>query len=59
MAVVLITHSYGGYNASGGPVGVGAAVGRSTRFSPIPALLVPLFAVLALYGVNANFALTV
>jgi phospholipid/cholesterol/gamma-HCH transport system permease protein len=59
MAVVMITHSYCGYNASGGPVGVGEALGRSMRFSPIAVVLVPLFAVLALYGVNPNFALTV
>ena len=31
--VVMITHCYYGYNASGGPVGVGEAVGRSMRFS--------------------------
>jgi phospholipid/cholesterol/gamma-HCH transport system permease protein len=59
MAIVMITHSYCGYNASGGPVGVGEAVGRSMRFSPISVVVVPLFAVLALYGVNPKFALTV
>ena len=32
-AVVMITHCYYGYNAGGGPVGVGEAVGRSMRFS--------------------------
>jgi phospholipid/cholesterol/gamma-HCH transport system permease protein len=57
MAVVMITHSCYGHNASGGPVGVGEAAGRSMRFSPI--LVVPPFAVLAPYGVNPNFALTV
>ena len=31
--IVMITHCYYGYNASGGPVGVGEAVGRSMRFS--------------------------
>jgi phospholipid/cholesterol/gamma-HCH transport system permease protein len=40
---VMINHCYFGYNASGGPVGVGEAVGKS----------------LALYGTNPNFNLTV
>jgi len=31
--VVMLTHCYYGYNASGGPVGVGEAVGRSMRLS--------------------------
>ena len=31
----MITHCYYGYNASGGPVGVGEAVGRSMRSSLI------------------------
>jgi phospholipid/cholesterol/gamma-HCH transport system permease protein len=57
--VVMITHCYYGYTASGGPVGVGEAVGRSMRFSLISVVIVPLFAALALYGVNPNFNLTV
>src|SRR5580698_4352136 len=32
-AVVMLSHCYYGYNASGGPVGVGEGVGRSMRFS--------------------------
>ncbi len=35
--IVMITHCYYGYNASGGPVGVGEAVGRSMRFSLVSA----------------------
>ena len=57
--LVMLTHCYYGYNASGGPVGVGEAVGRSMRFSLISVQLVVLFSALALYGVNPNFALTV
>ncbi|OBI45970.1 ABC transporter permease [Mycobacterium kyorinense] len=57
--VVMITHCYYGYTAGGGPVGVGEAVGRSMRFSLISVVVVPLFAALALYGVNPNFNLTV
>ena len=31
--VVMTTHCYYGYTATGGPVGVGEAVGRSMRLS--------------------------
>jgi phospholipid/cholesterol/gamma-HCH transport system permease protein len=58
-AIIMITHCYYGYNASGGPVGVGEGVGRSMRFSLVSVELVILLAELALYGVNPNFALTV
>lgn len=58
-AIVMVTHCYYGYNASGGPVGVGEGVGRSMRFSLVSVQLVVLSAALALYGVNPNFALTV
>ena len=57
--VVMVTHCYYGYNASGGPVGVGEAVGRSMRFSLVSVQVVVLLASLALYGVNPNFKLTV
>jgi phospholipid/cholesterol/gamma-HCH transport system permease protein len=57
--VVMVTHCYYGYNASGGPVGVGEAVGRSMRFSLVSVNVVILLAEMALYGVNPNFNLTV
>jgi phospholipid/cholesterol/gamma-HCH transport system permease protein len=57
--VVMITHCYYGYTASGGPVGVGQAVGRSMRFSLVSIVVVVLLAELALYGVDPNFNLTV
>ncbi|MGC2654895.1 MAG: ABC transporter permease [Mycobacterium sp.] len=56
---VMLTHCYYGYQASGGPVGVGQAVGRSMRLSLIMVQVVVLLATLALYGVNPNFNLTV
>jgi len=58
-AVVMITHCYYGYNAGGGPVGVGEGVGRSMRLSLVSVNVVVLSAALALYGVKPNFALTV
>jgi phospholipid/cholesterol/gamma-HCH transport system permease protein len=59
VVVVMVTHCYYGYNAGGGPVGVGEAVGRSMRFSLISVQVVVLLGTLAIYGVNPNFALTV
>jgi phospholipid/cholesterol/gamma-HCH transport system permease protein len=56
---VMVSHCYYGYNASGGPVGVGEAVGRSMRFSLISVQVVVLLGTLAIYGVNPNFNLTV
>ncbi|MDH6243463.1 ABC transporter permease [Mycobacterium sp. OTB74] len=57
--VVLLNHSYFGYYASGGAVGVGEAVGRSMRTSLIAIVTVVLLFSLALYGTDPNFNLTV
>lgn len=56
--IVMINHCYYGYFASGGPVGVGVAVGRSMRSSLVAIVVVVLFASLAIYGTNANFNLS-
>jgi phospholipid/cholesterol/gamma-HCH transport system permease protein len=58
-SVVMLTHCYYGYTASGGPVGVGLAVGRSMRFSLVAVQVVVLMSSLALYGADPNFNLTV
>ena len=58
--VVMITHCYYGYTASGGPVGVGQAVGESMRFiAGLGRGSSSCWPTLALYGVNPNFNLTV
>jgi phospholipid/cholesterol/gamma-HCH transport system permease protein len=59
VVAVMLSHCYYGYNASGGPVGVGEGVGRSMRFSLISVVVVVLLGTLAIYGVNPNFNLTV
>jgi phospholipid/cholesterol/gamma-HCH transport system permease protein len=56
---VLVNHCYFGFNASGGPVGVGEAVGKSMRASLILIVVIVLVASLALYGTDPNFNLTV
>jgi phospholipid/cholesterol/gamma-HCH transport system permease protein len=57
--IVMFSHCYYGYTASGGPVGVGEAVGRAVRFSLIAVPVIVLLFQMALYGVDPNFAFTV
>lgn len=55
---VMLVHTYYGFNASGGPAGVGEAVGRAVRTSLIVAVAVTLAVALAAYGVSGNFHLS-
>ena len=52
---VMLVHTYFGYNASGGPVGVGIAVGRAVRASLIVVVVITLSISLAVYGGSGNF----
>ena len=56
--VVMLVHTYYGYNAKGGPAGVGDAVGRAVRTSLIAAVFVTLFVSLALYGQSGGLNLS-
>lgn len=56
--VVMLVHTYYGYNATGGPAGVGEAVGRAVRASLIAAIIVLMFATFAIYGYHGNFQLS-
>lgn len=56
--VIMLVHTYYGFTASGGPAGVGEAVGRAVRTSMIAAVLVVLFVSLAVYGQSGNFNLS-
>jgi phospholipid/cholesterol/gamma-HCH transport system permease protein len=56
--VIMLVHTYYGYNASGGPAGVGEAVGRAVRTSLVFAVFVNLFVSLAIYGPTGNFHLS-
>jgi phospholipid/cholesterol/gamma-HCH transport system permease protein len=53
--VIMLVHTFYGFTASGGPAGVGEAVGRSVRTSLIAAVFVVLFLSLAIYGQSGNF----
>ena len=55
---VMLVHTYYGYNASGGPVGVGIAVGQAVRTSLIVVVTIVLLISLAVYGASGNFNLS-
>jgi len=48
--VIMCVHCYHGYTASGGPAGVGVAVGRAVRTSLIAIMLIDLLIGIAVYG---------
>jgi phospholipid/cholesterol/gamma-HCH transport system permease protein len=48
--VVTLIHCYYGYNATGGPAGVGVAAGRAIRLSIIVVVLLNLFLSMVLFG---------
>src|SRR5919206_147532 len=48
--VTILSHCYYGYRASGGPAGVGIAVGRAVRFSIVAINVIDLFLSLAIWG---------
>lgn len=54
---ILLIHTYFGYFASGGPSGVGVAVGNAVRTSLVVVVSVTLLVSLAVYGSNGNFNL--
>jgi phospholipid/cholesterol/gamma-HCH transport system permease protein len=55
---ILFIHTYYGYFASGGPAGVGVAVGTAVRSSLIVVVTITLLVSLAVYGSNGNFNLS-
>ncbi|MDR7170718.1 phospholipid/cholesterol/gamma-HCH transport system permease protein [Nocardia kruczakiae] len=55
---VMMIHTYYGYNATGGPVGVGIAVGNAVRASLVAVVSVTLLMSLAIYGTSGNFHLS-
>ncbi|BBZ31250.1 ABC transporter permease (plasmid) [Mycolicibacterium madagascariense] len=55
--VIMLVHTYYGFTATGGPAGVGEAVGRAVRTSLIAAVFVVVFLSLAIYGQSGHFNL--
>jgi phospholipid/cholesterol/gamma-HCH transport system permease protein len=56
--VIMLVHTYYGFTASGGPAGVGEAVGRAVRSSLIVTGFVIVTISLAVYGQSGNFHLS-
>jgi phospholipid/cholesterol/gamma-HCH transport system permease protein len=52
--VIVLTHCYYGYRASGGPAGVGVAVGRAVRTSIVAINLIDFFLSLAIWGATTT-----
>ncbi|MDP9165721.1 MAG: ABC transporter permease [Actinomycetota bacterium] len=55
---ILLVHTYYGFYATGGPSGVGVAVGNAVRTSLIIVVSVTLLISLAVYGSSGNFNLS-
>lgn len=55
---VMLVHTYYGYTATGGPAGVGEAVGNSVRTSLIVLTLLLLAVAMSIYGQSGNFHLS-
>ncbi len=52
--IIVLIHCYYGYYASGGPAGVGTAVGRAIRTSLVAINVVDFFLSLAIWGATAT-----
>jgi phospholipid/cholesterol/gamma-HCH transport system permease protein len=52
--VIILIHCYYGYNASGGPAGVGVAVGRGVKTAIVTVVIVDFFLSLAIWGTTTT-----
>lgn len=55
--VVILVHCYYGYTASGGPAGVGVAVGKAVRTSIVAINVIDLFLSMAIWGASTTVRL--
>jgi ABC-type transport system involved in resistance to organic solvents, permease component len=55
--VIILTHCYHGYRATGGPAGVGVAVGRAVRTSIVAINVIDFFLSLAIWGATTTVRL--
>jgi phospholipid/cholesterol/gamma-HCH transport system permease protein len=56
--VVVLVHCYYGYHASGGPAGVGVAVGRAVRLTIVFVIMTDFFFSLAVWGATTTVRIT-
>jgi phospholipid/cholesterol/gamma-HCH transport system permease protein len=52
--IIILSHCYYGYTASGGPAGVGVAVGRAVRMTIVTVALVNFFIGFAIWGTTTT-----
>jgi phospholipid/cholesterol/gamma-HCH transport system permease protein len=52
--VVVLAHCYYGFRASGGPAGVGVAVGRGVRTAIVAISVIDFFLSLAIWGATTT-----
>ncbi|MFL6121587.1 MlaE family ABC transporter permease [Actinophytocola sp.] len=52
--VIILVHCYYGYTATGGPAGVGVAVGRAVRAAIVVQMLLDFFLSLAIWGATTT-----
>jgi phospholipid/cholesterol/gamma-HCH transport system permease protein len=52
--LIILSHCYFGYRASGGPAGVGVAVGRAVRLSIVTVSIVNFFIGFAIWGTDVT-----
>ncbi|MCG8915361.1 ABC transporter permease [Actinokineospora sp. PR83] len=52
--IIILSHCYYGYNASGGPAGVGIAVGRAVRTTIVTVAIVNFFIGFAIWGTTTT-----
>jgi phospholipid/cholesterol/gamma-HCH transport system permease protein len=52
--MIILIHCHYGYNAKGGPAGVGIAVGRAVRLSIVSTAILDFFLTLVIYGTSTS-----
>jgi phospholipid/cholesterol/gamma-HCH transport system permease protein len=55
--VIILTHCYFGYTASGGPAGVGVAVGKAVRLAIVALNILDFFLSFAIWGSTTSVRL--
>jgi phospholipid/cholesterol/gamma-HCH transport system permease protein len=55
--VIILIHCYFGYTASGGPAGVGVAVGRAVRLAIVALNILDFFLSFAIWGSTTSVRL--
>jgi phospholipid/cholesterol/gamma-HCH transport system permease protein len=56
--IICLIHCYYGYHASGGPVGVGVAVGKAIRVTIVVIVLVNLMLSFVFWGHGSTVSIT-